>query len=185
VIVKPTAPVSAPNSRTWKILAATGAALVIGIILIVVVINSSSPTSTDAGSAPKVSHQEGYDLGYKAGVTDAVYPEGANTHSDSERESLARVVAAGIYHVESSQVDQWVGSFMTGYKKAISEFNNPSSRAHILGMKAGMDMCAQGAIKPSDDVLDAMARQAIGTRDSYSYMWKMGFRQGWSAQHGL
>lgn len=171
--------------RMWKTPIAVIAFVCIGILLLLVAVGRFSGSSSTSESPTKITHQEAYDLGYKAGITDAVYPADALTHSDAEKESLARKVASGIYHVEDSQVDQWVDSFMSGYRKALGEFNNPSSRSHVLGMKAGMEMCQQGAVKPSDEVLDAMARQAVGTGGGNSYMWKMGFQQGWSAAHGL
>jgi hypothetical protein len=162
------------KGRTGLVIGLSAAALLIlGLVIMISLSNSPS----------KGAYPDAYDLGYNSGVADAVYPADALTHSDAERETLARKIASGIYQVENSQVDQWVDSYTNGYSKAVGEYNSPSKRAHFLGFRAGTEMCQQGALKPSEEVLDAMARQAIGTRDSY--MWKVGFEQGWSFAHGL
>lgn len=178
VISKPTA--QKRRRRTGLIVGLAVAALLI-LLFVLMASTDNSPSKTE--DQDKGAHSEAYDLGHNAGVADAVHPADALTHSDTERESLARKVASGIYHVENSQVEQWVGSFMKGYKVGFDKGNKPGKRALFLGMEAGMAMCQQGAVKPSDEVLDAMARRAVGTGDSY--MWKTGFRQGWSSAHGL
>jgi hypothetical protein len=155
-----------------------GALLILGLILVIALFTSPPEGSPSKGASPQA-----YDLGYNCGITDAVYPADALTHSVAERESLAQKVALAVYHVEDAQVTPWVDSFMKGYANGNKEYNNPSKRVHVLGFRAGTEMCQQGAVKPSADVLDAMARQAVGTRDSY--MWKVGFEQGWDFAHGL
>lgn len=168
------------KGRTGLIVGLGVAALLI-LLFVLMTSTGNSPSKTE--DQDKAADPQAYIIGYGAGSADAVYPADALTHSDAERESLARKIASENYHIESGQVDQWVESFKIGYATGYKEYNDPSSRAHTLGMAAGMEMCQQGAVKPSDEVLDAMARRAVGTGDSY--MWKTGFRQGWSSAHGL
>ena len=137
--------------------------------------------NTKVENQDKGAYSAAYDLGYNAGMADARYPADALTHSDAERESLARKVASGIYHVADSQVEQWVGSFIKGYKVGLHEYNDPSKQAFFHGLDAGRTMCQQGSVKPGDDVVDAMARRT-GTSDTT--MWKMGFAMGWRDAHG-
>ena len=161
---------------------------------------NSEAHARDLGVPPVTENQDKgaypaeYDAAYTAGLVDARYPADALTHSDAERESLARKMATEIYHIEDSQVDQWVESFKRGYAAGYKDYNNPSSgvrnsvdamykehndpanRPFFDGVDAGRTMRQQGSVKPSDAVVDALARRA-GISDTV--MWKMGFEKGW------